>query len=112
MLAHYSTGMNCKSPIRVALIGAGKFGSMFLSQEPSMPDLEVVSIADLNPDRAREACLRVGWDEARISQLHFLDDGEVLSTEPDIDVVIEATGDPVAAIRLSLIHISEPTRPY
>ena len=94
--------MNGESPIRVGLIGAGKFGSMFLSQEPSMPELEVVSIADLNPDRAREACLRVGWDEVRISQLHFLDDGEVLSSEPDIDVVIEATGDPVAAIRHGL----------
>ena len=100
MLAHYNTGMNGESPIRVGLIGAGKFGSMFLSQEPSMPELEVVSIADLNPDRAREACLRVGWDEVRISQLHFLDDGEVLSSEPDIDVVIEAKAKEVSVLKI------------
>ena len=28
-------------PIRAALIGAGKFGSMFLSQVPTIPGLEV-----------------------------------------------------------------------
>jgi len=95
--------MSRESPIRVGLIGAGKFGSMFLSQEPTMPDVEVVAIADLVPERAREACRRVGLDETRISQLQFLDDGEVLSAAPDIDVVIEATGDPAAAIRHGLV---------
>ena len=54
-------------PVRVALIGAGKFGSMFLSQVPHTPGLEVAVIADLDPDRAREACRTVGWDAARIA---------------------------------------------
>ena len=49
-------------PVRVGLIGAGKFGSMFLSQVPTIPGLEVAAIADLDPDRAREACRQVGWD--------------------------------------------------
>ena len=40
-------------PVRVGLIGAGKFGSMFLSQVPTTPGLEVAAIADLSPDRAR-----------------------------------------------------------
>jgi predicted homoserine dehydrogenase-like protein len=40
-------------PVRAGLIGAGKFGSMFLSQVPSTPGLEVAAIADLSPDRAR-----------------------------------------------------------
>nr|HEV8011804.1 flagellar biosynthesis protein FlgA [Bradyrhizobium sp.] len=36
-------------PVRVALIGAGKFGSMFLSQVPHTPGLEVPVIVDLDP---------------------------------------------------------------
>ena len=36
-------------PVRVALIGAGKFGSMFLSQVPHTPGLEVPLIVDLDP---------------------------------------------------------------
>ena len=35
------------NPVRVMLIGAGKFGSMFLAQVPHTPGLEVVSIVDL-----------------------------------------------------------------
>src|SRR5439155_394016 len=42
-------------PVRVGLIGAGKFGSMFLTQVPTTPGLEVAIIADLDPERAR-AC--------------------------------------------------------
>ena len=60
--------------MRVGLIGAGKFGSMFLSQVPTIPGLEVAVIADLDPDRARSACRTVGWDAARIARtaLHRL----------------------------------------
>ncbi|MFV2032578.1 MAG: flagellar biosynthesis protein FlgA, partial [Gammaproteobacteria bacterium] len=36
-------------PVRVGLIGAGKFGSMFLSQVPTTPGLVVTVIADLDP---------------------------------------------------------------
>ena len=50
-------------PVRVGLIGAGKFGSMFLAQVPSTPGIEVAVIADLAPDRAKQACRHVGWDE-------------------------------------------------
>ena len=49
-------------PVRVGLIGAGKFGSMFLNQVPTMAGLEVSVIADLDPERARAACRTVGWD--------------------------------------------------
>ena len=42
-------------PLRVGLIGAGKFGSMFLSQVRHTPGMRVVAIADLTPQRAREA---------------------------------------------------------
>ena len=62
-------------PVRVALIGAGKFGSMFLSQVPHTPGLEVSVIVDLDRDRAREACRTVGWDAERIARTAFTDDG-------------------------------------
>ena len=54
-------------PVRIGLIGAGKFGSMFLAQVPHIAGLEVAAIADLDPERARQACRIVGWDEARIA---------------------------------------------
>jgi predicted homoserine dehydrogenase-like protein len=85
-------------PVRVALIGAGKFGSMFLSQVPHTPGLEVPIIVDLDPDRAREACRTVGWDDARISATKFTDDGAA-ATRGNIEVIVEATGNPAVGIR-------------
>jgi predicted homoserine dehydrogenase-like protein len=48
-------------PIRVAVIGAGKFGSMFLAQVPRTPGVHVVGIADLSPAAAQRNLARVGW---------------------------------------------------
>jgi predicted homoserine dehydrogenase-like protein len=85
-------------PVRVGLIGAGKFGSMFLSQVPTTPGIEVASIADLSPDRAREACRRVGWTEERIAATRFVDDAAAMIASPDVEVVVEATGHAPAGI--------------
>src|SRR5258708_4609290 len=85
-------------PVRVALIGAGKFGSMFLSQVPHTPGLEVPVIVDLDPDRAREACGTVGWDGARIAETRFTDDGSA-ANGGNIEVIVEAAGTPAAGIR-------------
>ena len=41
-------------PVRVGLIGAGKFGAMFLSQVPSTQGIIVKFIADLKPDKAKK----------------------------------------------------------
>jgi predicted homoserine dehydrogenase-like protein len=84
-------------PVRVALIGAGKFGSMFLSQVPHTPGLEVPVIVDLDPDRAREACRTVGWDDRRIAATQFTGDGAA-ATGGNIEVIVEATGHPAAGI--------------
>ena len=94
-------------PVRAALIGAGKFGSMFLSQVPTIPGLTVSAIADLDPQRARTACRAVGWDDARIAAAHFTDDGAAAAARDDVDVVIEATGNPRAGIthaRAAIAH--------
>jgi predicted homoserine dehydrogenase-like protein len=85
-------------PVRVGLIGAGKFGSMFLSQVPHTPGLEVPVIVDLDPERAREACRSVGWDAGRIAATIFTAD-VTKATSGDIEVIVEATGNPAAGIK-------------
>ncbi|MCB1492885.1 MAG: Gfo/Idh/MocA family oxidoreductase [Rhodobiaceae bacterium] len=93
------------TPVRVGLIGAGKFGAMFLSQAPTTPGLEVRAIADLDPDKARNTCRAVGWDAARVAATDFLDRGIELAVRDDIDVIIEATGHPSAGIAHALAAI-------
>ncbi|GAB4264419.1 MAG: Gfo/Idh/MocA family oxidoreductase [Pararhodobacter sp.] len=85
------------NPVRVALIGAGKFGSMFLAQVPTIAGLSVTHIADLDPERARAACRAVGWSTERIAATTFLDDGLDAARAP-VEVVIEATGAPEAGL--------------
>lgn len=91
--------------VRAGLIGAGKFGSMFLSQIPSTPGLVVTTIADLSPDRARAACRTVGWDDERIAATRFIEDGAELCRSDDVDVVIDATGSPPAGVEHALAAI-------
>ena len=92
-------------PVTVALIGAGKFGSMFLSQVPTIPGLEVRAIADLDPDRARRACATVGWDDRRLAATRFTDSGIDACRAADVEVVIEATGSPEAGVVHALAAI-------
>ena len=86
-------------PVRVGLIGAGKFGSMFLSQVPTTPGLSVAAIADLRPDNARAACRSVGWPDELIAGTEFSDDAAAMMASGKVDVVVEATGNPIAGIR-------------
>ena len=93
-------------PVRCALVGAGKFGSMFLSQVPHIAGLEVAVIADLDPERARAACRAVGWDEASIGRTRFVADGVAAAEADGVEVVIEATGHPAAGARHALAAIA------
>jgi predicted homoserine dehydrogenase-like protein len=97
------------NPVRVALIGAGKFGSMFLSQAPRTPGMHITGIADLQPTRAMASLNRVGWpaekysaqsiEVAATSGATFItDDAMALIASPYVDVVIDATGSPAAGI--------------
>ena len=88
-----------EKPVRVGLIGAGKFGSMFLSQVPTTPALRVASVADLRPDAARKACAEVGWNDDQIAAVAFTDDATAMIARDDVDVVVEATGNPDAGLR-------------
>jgi predicted homoserine dehydrogenase-like protein len=96
-------------PIRIGLIGAGKFGSMYLAQVPRIPGVQLAAIADLAPDGARRNLQRVGWEAARMDAAslddalrcgatHVSDDWRALVSHPGIDVVVECTGHPIAAV--------------
>ena len=106
-----------REPIRVGLIGVGKFATMFLAQALRTPGLHVMAVADLDPARARENLIRAGWSADRLDAAspedarksgatHIGDDAETMIAAAGIDVIIEATGDPAAGIRhaLSCIH--------
>jgi len=103
-----------KRPIRVGLIGAGKFGSMFLAQAPRTPGLHVMAIADLSPDRARQSLRRVGWADEQFSARSFADsiaygttfltdDAAAVIAADGMEVVIDATGHPAAGIHHALL---------
>jgi predicted homoserine dehydrogenase-like protein len=83
-------------PLRIGLIGAGKFATMYLAQVPKTPGIELVGIADLSPANALENLKRVGWDSARIPPI--TEDWQKLVANPKVDIVIEATGNPPAAV--------------
>ena len=96
-------------PVRVGLIGAGKFGSMYLAQIPSTPAVQLVGIADLSPANARANLARVGWKDERTratslddavakGTTHIGEDWQALVRHPAIDVVVECTGHPISAV--------------
>ena len=101
-------------PVRVAVIGAGKFGSMYLSQAPRTPGIHVVAVADLSPDRARASLARVDWDTPRMSatslaqavkegSTFITDDAPAVIASEFVDMVIDATGSPAAGIAHALL---------
>ena len=93
--------------VKVGLIGAGKFGSMFLSQIPSSVGLEVSSIVDISIENAKKNCRDVGWTEERIASVLFFDDLKKMVSETKIDVLVEATGDPIEGTKHALTAIEE-----
>lgn len=102
LMQQLATRVAASKPVRAALIGAGKFGTMFLSQVPHIPGLEVAIIIDLDLERARTACAIAGWDVARIEGTFFKDRLNDTCFSEDIDVLIEATGDARAGIAHAL----------
>jgi predicted homoserine dehydrogenase-like protein len=96
-------------PLRVGLIGAGKFAAMYLAQVTKTPGVHLVGIADLSPASARSNLERVGWkaeqfaaasldDALAKGNTHLGDDWEKLVAHPRIDIIVECTGNPAAAV--------------
>jgi predicted homoserine dehydrogenase-like protein len=104
-------------PIRVGLIGAGKFGAMFLAQARRTPGLHLLGIADLDLSRARANCRATGWSDEQVAAAsfsqalengasHLTESAEALIAADGLEVLIEATGDPKAGIRHCLAAIA------
>lgn len=113
LAAHTAQG----KPVRVGLIGAGKFGSMILAQAKHIAGYHVVGSADLDVAKAREALARVHWAPERYAAgslgeayhagtTHITDDAGELFAFDGIEVVIEATGHPTAGVRHALAAIA------
>jgi predicted homoserine dehydrogenase-like protein len=100
-------------PVTVGLIGAGKFGTMFLAQAQLTRGLHVAAVADLNVERARSQLATAGWpaeqfaatslgDAIKRRRTHVAPDADALVAHPGIDVIVEATGIPEAGIKHAL----------
>jgi predicted homoserine dehydrogenase-like protein len=93
-------------PIRVGVIGAGKFASMFLTQAIGSAGIHVVGVADINVPKAKEALARTGWpveryaagsfDEAiRTGGTYVTASADALLERGEIEVILEITGNPL-----------------
>jgi predicted homoserine dehydrogenase-like protein len=100
-------------PIRVGVIGAGKFASMFLTQVPTTPGLHVLAVCDLDVARARQSLTDTGWARERFAAGSLAearktggtcvsDDTMAMIESGHLQVVIDATGDPAAGVAHAL----------
>lgn len=93
-------------PVRIGVIGAGTFGSMFLAQARRTPGMKLVGIADLDLAKAAQTCQEIGWDRETIGyensagaindsaskgKIVLTDNSEQL-IKADLDVIVESTG--------------------
>jgi predicted homoserine dehydrogenase-like protein len=104
-------------PVTVGLVGAGKFGTMFLSQARLTTGMHVVAVADLDVTRARGQLKTAGWPAEAYNALSLADahkrhatfvsaNAEALIADPRIEVIVEATGVPGAGIHHALTAIA------
>ena len=93
-------------PVRIGLIGAGTFGTTFLNQARIVPGMQVAGVADLDVEKAKQACAAAGWPADTIEicgspsavnggaargRVMVTDDaGNLIGA--DLDVIVEATG--------------------
>ena len=97
------------NPIRVGIIGTGKFGAGLVAQISQMQGMKVAAIADINPHNARYAYtsshvppeeIRTAEtgaeleDAIRAAKPVIVEDGLALADCEPLDVIVEATGLP------------------
>ena len=93
--------------MRVGVIGAGKFASMFLTQALHLPAIHLAGVVDLDPERARSALARTGWpaerygapslaEALRSGATYVGDSADELLDSAGIEVILEITGNPIA----------------
>ena len=104
-------------PVRVGVIGAGKFGSMFLAQARRTPGLHVVAIADRDVAKVRGLLAAAGWEDERLAapsaaaaldsgRTHLGEDADRVIATDGIEVLVEATGDPRTGLRHAVAAIA------
>lgn len=97
-------------PVRIGIIGAGKFSTMYMAQAKKTPGVQLVGIVDLLPEKAKDSLRRTMWEEERIGATSLeaaeqtgavciLTEAETLIGSPCVDIIIEATGSPEAGVR-------------
>lgn len=97
------------NPVRVGVIGAGKFGTMFLAQALRIHGIHVVGVADLRVDVAKSNMVYAGWpaeqmeaptldDAHKSGATHIGQDAMPMIAHHGIDIIIECTGNPVIAV--------------
>lgn len=93
-------------PIRVGVIGAGKFASMFLTQALGSKGIHVVGVADIDTAKARAALHRTGWPEERYAAAsleealrtggtYVGESADELIALAEVEVILEITGNPL-----------------
>ena len=102
------------NPIRVGVIGTGKFGAGLVAQISQMKGMEVSAIADINAHNARYAYVSSGAREedirtaetgdeleeaVRAGKPVVVEDGLALTESESIEVVVESTGLPEVGAR-------------
>jgi len=103
-------------PVRIGLIGAGQMGVDVVAQVRMMKGIDIVVIADIDKNRAREA-YRIGMLQGEAveassaagadaavarGQRVFTDDYRVVTDMKQVDVMLEATGVPEVGARAAL----------
>lgn len=107
---------NTGNPVKIGLIGAGQMGVDVVAQVTMMKGIEVVAIADIEIERAREAYKTAGTkaltaqaDSAEqadelVAQGKYVyaPDYRVITDMSEIDVMLEATGVPEIGAKVAL----------
>ncbi|MGB6350464.1 MAG: flagellar biosynthesis protein FlgA, partial [Pseudolabrys sp.] len=100
-------------PVTVGLIGAGKFGTMFMAQVRLTRGMHLAGVADLDVARALSQLRSAGWPDelfgaASLADAHkkrttfVTDNAEAVIADPEIEVRVEAPGMPAAGSRHAL----------
>ncbi|MBZ6075142.1 NAD(P)H-dependent oxidoreductase [Microvirga puerhi] len=114
--AYYS---KAKCPVETCIVGAGGFGQSFLSQAQRVPLMNARVAVDLTAESAALSLKGAGIEARRIHNCTSAKDARIawdrgdyiaasdfaLVADLPFDVVVEATGRPVAAARHALIAI-------
>jgi predicted dehydrogenase len=68
--------------LRVGVVGVGKISEQYFAQLPTLPNLQLTTVADLNQDRAREVAEQQGVRALTVDEL---------LASPDVDAVLNLT---------------------